>query len=58
MQAVHECHYAVHAMGAPRIETDIRVSTRVDRDIDPGTGNTGKVQRIQDILAKDTTGTV
>ena len=58
MQAVHECHCAVHTVGAPRIETDIRVSTRVDREVEPGTGNAGKVQRVQEILAKDAAGTV
>ena len=53
MQAIHDCHAAVHAKGAPRIATDIRIGTRVDREIAPGTGNQGKVQRVHDILAKD-----
>ncbi|KAK7693940.1 hypothetical protein QCA50_003514 [Cerrena zonata] len=53
MQAIHDCHAAVHAKGAPRIATDIRIGTRVDREIAPGTGNNGKVQRVQDILAQD-----
>ncbi|KAI0683715.1 hypothetical protein BC835DRAFT_1409334 [Cytidiella melzeri] len=52
-QAIHDCHAAVHAKGAPRVATDIRIGTRVDRQIVPGTGNEGKVQRVQDILAKD-----
>ncbi|MFH1156671.1 MAG: MTH1187 family thiamine-binding protein [Pseudomonadota bacterium] len=30
--AVKACHEAVHAMGAPRITTTIKVGTRVDRD--------------------------
>ncbi len=30
--AVKRCHEAVHAMGAPRISTIIKVGTRVDRD--------------------------
>jgi uncharacterized protein (TIGR00106 family) len=30
--AVRECHQAVHAMGAPRIATTIKVGTRIDRD--------------------------
>ncbi|KAL1944796.1 hypothetical protein VTO73DRAFT_3226 [Trametes versicolor] len=55
MQAIHACHAAVHAKGAPRIATDIRIGTRVDREIAPGTGNEGKVKRVEDILAKDAT---
>ncbi len=31
-KAVKRCHDVVHAMGAPRISTTIRVGTRVDRD--------------------------
>ena len=53
MQAIHDCHAAVHAKGAPRIATDIRIGTRVDREIAPGTGNELKVKRVQDILARD-----
>ena len=30
--AVKRCHEAVHAMGAPRVSTTMRVGTRVDRD--------------------------
>lgn len=52
MQAIHDCHAAVHAKGAPRIATDIRIGTRVDREIAPGTGNESKVQRVEQILAK------
>jgi len=52
-KAIYDCHAAVHAMGAPRIATDIRIGTRVDRDIVPGHGNVGKVQRVLDILAED-----
>ncbi|KAH9952066.1 hypothetical protein B0H21DRAFT_715576 [Amylocystis lapponica] len=53
MQAIHDCHSAVHAKGAPRVATDIRIGTRVDREIAPGTGNVSKLQRVEDILAKD-----
>jgi len=53
VQAIHDCHAAVHKIGAPRIATDIRIGTRVDREITPGTGNDGKIKRVQDILAKD-----
>lgn len=51
MQAIHDCHAAVHAMGAPRIATDIRIGTRVDRQIEPGTGNAHKVTRVEQLLA-------
>lgn len=30
--AVKECHARVHAMGAPRITTTIKLGTRTDRD--------------------------
>ncbi len=30
--AIKRCHEAVHAMGAPRISTIIKLGTRVDRD--------------------------
>jgi uncharacterized protein YqgV (UPF0045/DUF77 family) len=43
----------VHAQGAPRIATDIRIGTRTDRETLPGTGNAGKVKRVEDILAKE-----
>ncbi|KAJ1309494.1 hypothetical protein OPQ81_006269 [Rhizoctonia solani] len=52
-QAIHDCHAAVHALGTPRVATDIRIGTRVDKEIAPGTGNEGKVQRVVDILARD-----
>ncbi|KAL5532785.1 hypothetical protein ACEPAF_4559 [Sanghuangporus sanghuang] len=50
MKAIHDCHAAVHAQGAPRIATDIRIGTRTDRDIAPGTGNEGKVARVEQLL--------
>lgn len=31
MSALKECHTTVHAMGAPRISTTIKLGTRVDR---------------------------
>lgn len=52
-QAIHDCHAAVHKKGAPRVATDIRIGTRVDREIATGTGNDGKVQRVIDILARN-----
>ncbi|MEA5422034.1 MTH1187 family thiamine-binding protein [Synechococcus sp. CCY9202] len=30
--AIEACHSAVHAMGAPRIFTNVKVNTRTDRD--------------------------
>lgn len=51
-KAIHDCHAAVHAKGAPRIATDIRIGTRVDKQIAPGEGNEHKVARVTDILAK------
>lgn len=32
MGAIRTCHERVHAMGAPRISTSIRLGTRTDRD--------------------------
>ena len=32
MESIKGCHEAVHAMGAPRITTTIRLGTRIDRD--------------------------
>ncbi|TFK30027.1 hypothetical protein FA15DRAFT_663349 [Coprinopsis marcescibilis] len=54
-KAIHDCHAAVHAKGALRIATDIRIGTRVDRDTPFGEGNDHKVRRVQDILAKSST---
>ena len=51
-KVIHDCHAAVHAQGAPRIATDIRLGTRVDKKIAPGEGNDGKVARVLEILAK------
>ncbi|KAJ7074141.1 hypothetical protein C8F01DRAFT_1099391 [Mycena amicta] len=54
-QAIHDCHLAVHSKGALRIATDIRIGTRVDREVAsvPGGLNEAKVQRVEEILAKD-----
>ncbi|THH11995.1 hypothetical protein EW145_g290 [Phellinidium pouzarii] len=52
-KAIHDCHVAVHEQGAPRIATDIRIGTRTDREIVPGTGNEGKVTRVDQILAEE-----
>ncbi|KAG1789383.1 uncharacterized protein HD556DRAFT_1433707 [Suillus plorans] len=52
-QAIHDCHTAVHAKGAPRVATDIRIGTRVDRDTPVGDGNDHKVKRVEEILARE-----
>ncbi|AAW44118.2 hypothetical protein CNBF1300 [Cryptococcus deneoformans B-3501A] len=52
MKAIGDCHKAVHAMGTPRIATDIRIGTRTDKSITSG-GNDGKVKRVEEILAKE-----
>ena len=31
MQAVKDCHEALHAMGVPRISSTLRLGTRIDR---------------------------
>ncbi|KAG8217629.1 hypothetical protein J3R82DRAFT_5782, partial [Butyriboletus roseoflavus] len=51
-KAIYDCHAAVHANGVSRIATDIRIGTRTDREIVPGQGNKGKVQRVQMILER------
>jgi uncharacterized protein YqgV (UPF0045/DUF77 family) len=51
--AIHACHAAVHAKGAPRIATDVRIGTRVDREIENGEGNEGKVKRVEEILSQE-----
>jgi len=32
MAAIRDCHTALHAMGVPRIHTDIKLGTRNDRE--------------------------
>lgn len=32
MAAIKRCHEAVHEMGAPRISTNLRLGTRIDRE--------------------------
>jgi len=55
-KAIHDCHAAVHAKGAPRIATDIRIGTRSQPRLDPVPDegeNERKLRRVQDILGKD-----
>ncbi|KZV85538.1 YkoF-like protein [Exidia glandulosa HHB12029] len=51
--AIQQCHAAVHAKGAPRIATDIRIGTRTDRAPHVGEMNDRKLTRVQDILAEN-----
>jgi uncharacterized protein (TIGR00106 family) len=46
MAAVKQCHQQVHAMGAPRITTTIKLGTRTDRDQTMA----DKVRSVQDKL--------
>jgi uncharacterized protein (TIGR00106 family) len=32
MEAIKDCHRTLHAMGAPRISSTIRIGTRIDRE--------------------------
>ena len=32
MAAIRACHEALHAMGAPRLHTDLKLGTRIDRE--------------------------
>ncbi|OAX41697.1 hypothetical protein K503DRAFT_735089 [Rhizopogon vinicolor AM-OR11-026] len=52
-QVIHDCHAAVHAKGAPRIATNVRIGTRVDRETPVGRGNEVKLKRVEEILARD-----
>jgi uncharacterized protein (TIGR00106 family) len=31
MNIIHRCHETLHAMGVPRLHTDIRLGTRIDK---------------------------
>jgi uncharacterized protein (TIGR00106 family) len=46
MAVLKRCHEAVHAMGAPRITTTVKLGTRVDRD----QSMEDKVQSVEDKL--------
>jgi len=46
--AIKECHQAVHALGAPRITTTIKLGTRTDRE----QSMEDKVQSVKDKLSK------
>ncbi|GAA6026996.1 hypothetical protein JCM8097_006026 [Rhodosporidiobolus ruineniae] len=46
---IEEMHKAVHAIGAPRIASDIRIGTRLDKQ----SSLVGKVKSVEALLAKD-----
>ncbi|GAA5938381.1 hypothetical protein JCM3775_000877 [Rhodotorula graminis] len=49
MKVIEQCHEAIHAMGCPRIATDIRIGTRVDKQ-----GSlANKVGSVKALLAAD-----
>ncbi|VDC02890.1 unnamed protein product [Peniophora sp. CBMAI 1063] len=59
--AIHACHAAVHAKGALRIATDIRIGTRApgfERKLVSGAEgeNDHKLKRVQEILGKESVG--
>ncbi len=49
MEAIKRCHSRVHEMGAPRINTTLKLGTRIDRDDTMA----GKVQSVRDLLVSD-----
>ncbi|EGG12619.1 uncharacterized protein MELLADRAFT_101042 [Melampsora larici-populina 98AG31] len=50
MAAIKACHEAVHQMGCPRVATDIRIGTRLDK---PSTLE-AKVQSVEEHLKNQT----
>jgi uncharacterized protein (TIGR00106 family) len=52
MAAVRRCHEVLHAMGVPRIHTDIRLGTRVDRP----QSMADKLQSVREKLAERAAG--
>jgi uncharacterized protein YqgV (UPF0045/DUF77 family) len=49
-QAIQDCHHAVHDMGAKRITSDVRIGSRVDKEVPLGQGNVGKVLSVEKVL--------
>jgi uncharacterized protein (TIGR00106 family) len=52
MAAVKRCHEALHAMGVPRISTNIRIGTRTDK---PQTME-DKIQKVEHLLGGQAVG--
>lgn len=51
-EAIKACHEAVHQMGVPRIATDVRIGTRIDKGSLPGQANQDKVKRVEELLTQ------
>ena len=49
MTAIKQCHQKVHEMGAPRINTTLKLGTRTDRE----QSMDDKVNAVEDILKAD-----
>ncbi|KAI7943855.1 hypothetical protein MJO28_011383 [Puccinia striiformis f. sp. tritici] len=49
MNAIKACHEAVHKMGCPRVATDIRIGTRIDKP----SSLSQKVQSVEERLASN-----
>jgi uncharacterized protein (TIGR00106 family) len=47
--ALRRCHERLHAMGVPRIHTDVKIGTRTDRD----QSMADKVASVQRVLKKE-----
>ncbi|KAI8850677.1 hypothetical protein BC829DRAFT_147030 [Chytridium lagenaria] len=45
-EVIKKCHEAVHAMGAPRVSTSIRIGTRTDKE----QSMMDKITVVEDIL--------
>ena len=46
---IKTCHEKIHALGAPRIYTTLKINTRTDRTV----SFKGKVQRVKSVLARE-----
>jgi uncharacterized protein YqgV (UPF0045/DUF77 family) len=49
METIGKSHEAIHGMGCPRIATDIRIGTRIDKVAHME----DKVQTVRDLLASE-----
>jgi len=47
--AIKKCHERVHEMGCPRVSTDVRIGTRIDKE----STIEGKIRSVEEELAKD-----
>lgn len=49
MSALKQCHETIHSMGAPRISTNLRLGTRIDR----AETIAGKIQSVEEKLEQE-----